>query len=78
MAMLLMQDVLHKQLERASSQAEQECQAILGAAGASRPPSAPDAPEAAHASEAARKHQRTAGPEQEPQLAAQQVILSPA
>ena len=72
-----MQDVLHKQLERATSQAEQECQAILGAAGASRPPSAPDGPEAAHASEAARKHQRTAGPEQDPQLAAQQVILSP-
>ena len=64
MAMLLMQDVLHKQLERASSQAEQECQAILGAAGASRgrpaplmrlrPPTPPRLP---------RKHQRTAGPE---------------
>lgn len=76
--MLSVQDVLHKQLERATSQAEQECQAILGAAGASRPPCAPDASEAAHASEAARKHQRIAGPEQDPQLAAQQVILSPA
>ena len=72
-ATFTMQDVLHQQLERATSQAEQECQAILGAAGASRPPSAAEAPDAAPPSQAAHKHQRTAGPEQEAELIAQQV-----
>ncbi len=54
-----MQDVLNKQLERAASQAEEECQAILAAPGASRPASAAATPEASHASEAPRKQPRT-------------------
>lgn len=54
--------MLNKQLERAASQAEEECQAILAAPGASRPASAAATPEASHASEGPRKQPRTAKP----------------
>ena len=54
--------MLNKQLERAASQAEEECQAILAAPGASRPASAAVTPEASHASEAPRKQPRTNKP----------------
>ena len=58
----MLQDVLNKQLERAASQAEQECEAILGAPGASRPASAAATPEASYASEAPGKRPRTEMP----------------
>ena len=72
----MLQDVLHAHLERATSQAEQECQAILGAAGATRPPSATGAPGAEHASEAPRKQQRTDMPRTEQTSFTEQVRIS--
>lgn len=73
---LLLQDILQKQLERATSQAEQECQAILGAAESSRPPSAAAEAEPEHNSEAPRKHQRTYEPgESRPFANAEQVRM---
>ncbi len=72
-----MQDVLSKQLERAASQAEQECQAILAAPGASRPASAAATPEASHASEAPRKQPRTDKPSSEEDQVMEQVAMVP-
>lgn len=74
--MFWLQDVLNKQLERAASQAEQECQAILAAPGASRPGSAAATPEGSHASEAPRKQPRGDKPSMEDQLMAQVSMVS--
>ena len=71
-----MQDVLNKQLERAASQAEEECQAILAAPGSSRPASAAATPEASHASEGSRKQPRTDRPSREEDQPMAQVIIS--
>ena len=67
--------MLTKQLERAASQAEEECQAILAAPGASRPASAAAAPEASHASEAPRKQPRSDKPSMEEDQPMVQVIM---